>query len=166
MVHKKFLLVSVERYESYVDLVSFMILFVICVAYLWFVLVAGPRHMEKREPYNVKHLLRIYNVSQVIVCSIYVTRTYQLGFTLQYLFKCERFGFLDDPEMSEIKLGGWLFLMLRTFEFVETVFFVLRKKQTQASFLHIFHHIGSVLMTWLFIVCHAGEKSRTTIKRS
>lgn len=157
MVHKRFFVFSVERYENNVDLVSFLILFFICGIYLWFVLVAGPKHMEKREPYNVKHWLRIYNVSQVIVCIIYVTRIYQLGFTSKYLFKCERFEFLGETEMTEIKLGGWLFLMLRTFEFVETVFFVLRKKQKQASFLHIFHHIGSVLMTWLFIVCHAGK---------
>lgn len=157
MVHRRFLFVSVEQYEDWVNLISFLILLTICGLYLWFVLVIGPKLMEKREPFNVKHLLRIYNVSQVIVCCIYVTRTYQLGFTFKYLFKCERFEFLGAAEMAEIKLGGWLFLMLRTFEFVETIFFVLRKKQKQASFLHIFHHIGSVFMTWLFIVCHAGE---------
>ena len=160
MVHKKFLLVLVESNEAYVNLVSFLILLMICGVYLWFVLVAGPRFMEKREPYNVKHLMRIYNVLQVIICTIYVTRSYQLGFTFDYIFKCERFEFLSELQMTEIKLGGWLFLMLRTGEFLETIFFVLRKKEKQASFLHIFHHIGSVFMTWLFIVSHAGEKKR------
>lgn len=147
-----------EVYENYVGLVSFFILLIIFALYLWFVLIAGPRFMEKREAFNVKVLLRLYNMYQVIVCTIYVTRTYQLGFTFQYLFKCERFGFLNGAEMLEIQIGAWLFLSLRIFEFMETIFFVLRKKQNQASFLHIFHHIGSVLMTWLFIVSHAGEK--------
>lgn len=141
----------------HIDLISFLFICMTCGAYLWFVIIAGPKLMEKREPYNVKPLLRVYNISQVVVCTIIVTRTYQLGFTFEYVFKCERFEFLGDLEKSEIKLGGWLFLMLRTLEFVETVFFVLRKKEKQASFLHIFHHIGSVLMTWLFLVCHAGE---------
>lgn len=28
------------------------------------------------------------------------------------------------------------------------VFFVLRKKQNQVSFLHVYHHTGMVLLTW------------------
>lgn len=113
--------------------------------------------MKNREPFNVVDLIRLYNVVQVIACSIYVVRAHQLGFTINYLFKCEKFEFFSDLVKLEIKIGYWLFLALRSFEFMETVFFVLRKKHNQASFLHIFHHIGSVLMTWLFIVSDAGK---------
>lgn len=150
---------AVEKYEPYVNVISFVILLFIFAGYLWFVLFAGPKLMRKREPLNVTNLIRLYNVFQVIVCSIFVTRIYQLGFTFQFLFKCEKFEFLSRDELVEVKLGSWLFLSLRVFEFVETIFFVVRKKQNQASFLHIFHHVGSVMMTWLFIVSHAGEKS-------
>lgn len=143
---------------------SFFVLLIIFAVYLWFVLVAGPEFMAKRQPFNVTPLVRLYNVFQVIVCTIYVTRSYQLGFTFHYLFKCERFEFLDVQDRLEIKIGSWLFLSLRVFEFMETIFFVLRKKQKQASFLHIFHHIGSVMMTWLFIVWKAGELNEVLIK--
>lgn len=135
---------------------SLVVLLLISAIYLWFVLDFGPKFMSKRDPINVTSLLRAYNIFQVIVCTIYVTRAYQLGFTYNYLFKCERFEFLGAAANAEIQLGGWLFLSLRVFEFVETVFFVLRKKQNQASFLHIFHHIGSVFMTWLFLASRAG----------
>lgn len=84
-------------------------------------------------------------------------QAYQIGFTYNYLFKCERFEFLSAAAKQEVQLGCWLFLSLRLFEYVETIFFVLRKKQRQASFLHIFHHIGSVLMTWLFLASRAGK---------
>jgi hypothetical protein len=113
--------------------------------------------MMKREPYDVTDLVRIYNVFQVIVCTIYVISAYRIGFTLNFIFKCERFNFLNDDVKLAVQIGAWLFLGLRVFEFMETVFFVLRKKQNQASFLHIFHHIGSVMMTWLFIVSNAGK---------
>lgn len=129
----------------------------VCGLYLWFVLVAGPAWMKTRDPYDVIDLIRLYNIFQVIACSIYVSRAYQLGFTFKYLWKCERFEWFSDLVKLEVKIGYWLFLILRCIEFMETVFFVLRKKGKQASFLHIFHHIGSVLMTWLFIVSGAGE---------
>jgi hypothetical protein len=147
----------VALYERYFHVVSLLVLLLIFGAYLWFVLAAGPKFMSKREPYNVTDLVRIYNIFQVIVCTTYVVQAYRLGFTFKYIFKCERFEFLSDDVMLEVQIGAWLFLNLRVFEFVETIFFVLRKKQNQASFLHIFHHIGSVLMTWLFIVSRAGE---------
>lgn len=159
MIISRFVFFSpiVELYNKYIHVISLLILLIIFGAYLWFVLVAGPKFMKNREAYNVTPLLRVYNISQVISCSIYVVRAYMLGFTFQYIFKCQRFEFLSDDARLEILIGCWLFLNLRVFEFVETIFFVLRKKQNQASFLHIFHHIGSVMMTWLFIVSKAGK---------
>lgn len=113
--------------------------------------------MKTRGPYNVTDLIRLYNIFQVIACTIYVTRAHSVGFSFQFLWKCEKFDWVSDLGRIEVKIGYWLFLLLRIFEFTETIFFVLRKKQKQASFLHIFHHIGSVLMTWLFIVSDAGK---------
>lgn len=148
-----------EMHESFVNLGSFVALLFIFAVYLWLVLFAGPKYMRKREPCKVANIIRLYNVFQVVTCTIFVVRIYMLGFTLSYLFKCERFDFLNREQRLDIWIGSWLFLALRIFEFWETIFFVLRKKQNQASFLHIFHHIGSVMMTWLFIVSRAGEKS-------
>jgi elongation of very long chain fatty acids protein 7 len=123
------------------------------------VLAVGPKFMEKREPFNVTLLIRLYNIFQVICCTLYVIGGYQLGFTFENFLRCESFSFLSDSDKQVIKIGSWLFLLLRVFEFSETFLFVLRKKQSQASFLHIFHHIGSVLMTWLFLASGAGELS-------
>lgn len=149
--------ISVEAHEKTINVVSFFVLQAIFAAYLWFVLVAGPKFMEKRKPYNVTVMVRIYNVYQVISCVNCVVWCHLLGFTFDRLFKCERFDYFNDSEKLLIKVGVWLFLSLRTSELVETIFFVLRKKQNQASFLHIFHHIGSVFFTWLFIASGAGK---------
>jgi hypothetical protein len=136
--------------------ISLILLFIFGV-YVWFVVRIGPQFMKARDPYNVIDLVRLYNVFQVIVCCTYVFRAYQVGFTFEFLWKCEKFEWLSDLAKIEATIGFWLFLLLRIFEFSETIFFVLRKKQNQASFLHIFHHIGSVLMTWLFLVAEAGK---------
>lgn len=51
----------------------------------------------------------------------------------------------------------WYGIMLRLVEFVETVFFVLRKKQNQVTFLHIYHHISTILIFWVFLKYSGSE---------
>lgn len=143
--------------EVYIHVGSFVGLLVTFAVYLWLVFMAGPKFMKPREAYNLKNIIRFYNVFQVVVCSLYVIKGIEFGFSFKYLWKCERFESFDDDKKLTLRVSFWLFLGLRILEFIETIFFVLRKKYNQASFLHVFHHIGSVLMTWLFIVSHAGE---------
>lgn len=114
--------------------------------------------MKDRNPYNVTNVIRYYNVFQVIACSIFVYRTYQMGFDFRFLWRCESFDFLTDDERLELKIGTWCFLLLRMFEFVETIFFILRKKDNQASFLHVYHHITVVLLMWVYITFDTGKK--------
>lgn len=144
-------------YQIYFHLVVSLILLFISGVYMIFVVRIGPKFMRNRDAFNIIDIVRLYNIFQVIVCSIYVTRAYFIGFTFGHLWSCEKFEWFNNAVRIEIKIGYWLFLLLRIFEFSETIFFVLRKKQKQASFLHIFHHIGSVAMTWLFIVSDAGD---------
>ncbi|XP_017766135.1 PREDICTED: elongation of very long chain fatty acids protein 4-like isoform X2 [Eufriesea mexicana] len=42
-------------------------------------------------------------------------------------------------------------MYLKAFDYIETVLFVLRKKQRQISFLHLYHHITTVHFSWLMI---------------
>lgn len=40
------------------------------------------------------------------------------------------------------------YFLLKVADLLDTVFFVLRKKQNQISFLHLYHHTGMVVLTW------------------
>lgn len=154
-------------FEQYFHLVSAAFLLALFALYLWFVLVFGPTFMKDREAFDVLGLIRLYNAFQVFACLFFVIRAHQVGFYWQFLWVCEKFENFSGLVRLEVKIGYWLFLALRCVEFVETVFFVVRKKHEQASFLHIFHHIGSVLMTWLFIVLNVGEhRSHKPVLRS
>ena len=48
-------------------------------------------------------------------------------------------------------------ILLRVIEFIETIFFVLRKKHNQVTFLHIYHHISTIVIFWVFLK-YSGSK--------
>lgn len=45
--------------------------------------------------------------------------------------------------------------MLKLIDLVETVVFVLRKKQEQISFLHVYHHVSTILLMWFMTKYYA-----------
>lgn len=50
--------------------------------------------------------------------------------------------------------------MLKVFELSDTFIFVLRKKYNQASFLHIYHHASTVLLSWIACKFVPGKSLR------
>lgn len=54
-------------------------------------------------------------------------------------------------------------ILLRVIEFIETIFFVLRKKHNQVTFLHIYHHISTIVIFWVFLKYSGGEFSTLRI---
>lgn len=52
----------------------------------------------------------------------------------------------------------WFYgIMLRIIEFIETIIFVLRKKQNQVTFLHVYHHISTIIIFWVFLKYSGSE---------
>src|SRR5690349_17539336 len=114
-------------------------LFLIFAAYLFFVLHFGPRWMQNKKPFRLNKLIRAYNIFQVIACTYFVEWTIARGTNFRSTWKCIENK--DDQELVyDLNLHTWYFMMLRLIEFIETIIFVLRKKQNQISALHIYHH--------------------------
>lgn len=44
--------------------------------------------------------------------------------------------------------GCHTYFLLKLLDLLDTVFFVLRKKDKQVTFLHLYHHTGMVVLTW------------------
>lgn len=50
--------------------------------------------------------------------------------------------------LFQLIFGTWLYFAAKISELFDTVFFVLRKKNNQITFLHLYHHSVMVVGTW------------------
>lgn len=135
-------------------------LMTISAIYLLMVRKFGPSFMQNRPAYELKTLTRIYNLIQIILCFYNVFFSFNWGFTFTYLWKCGVTPNATDqvtPEMIKFFNFYWWFMIVRMSEFLETIFFVLRKKQNQVSILHVYHHIAVVMLLWLFLKYDSGK---------
>ncbi|XP_070153889.1 very long chain fatty acid elongase 7-like [Polyergus mexicanus] len=121
----------------------------IIIGYLYFVLSWGPRYMKHRKPYQLKNILIIYNFLQIII-SIWLFWEGLTGAWLNgsYNWRCEPVDFSYSPHALRIARGVYMYFLAKLTELLDTVFFVLRKKEKQITFLHMYHHTVMPMISW------------------
>ncbi|XP_064472830.1 very long chain fatty acid elongase 7-like [Ornithodoros turicata] len=127
------------------------LLLTLLVSYVYFVKVSGPRFMTNRKPMeHLKPLIIVYNAAMVFAnvhfCYTFLRLTY---FGRRYSFFCQGIDYAakDRTTMDLLELCWWYF-WVRVADFLDTVFFVLRKKDAHISFLHVAHHCLVVFSGW------------------
>ncbi|EDQ87885.1 uncharacterized protein MONBRDRAFT_37774 [Monosiga brevicollis MX1] len=119
--------------------------------------------MRNQKPMDLKGLMRVYNLVQVAVCGY---MTYGL---VQELFKADMinvFGLFSLPNVFGLNLAfdrrAEYFVLIhylsKFLDFFDTLFIVLRKKDAQFSFLHVYHHatIGPIWGLLLYLGYGSG----------
>lgn len=120
----------------------------ILFSYLYFVLKCGPEFMKNRKPYNLKTFVRFYNIFQVITNTYLVYSLLNIGWFTEISVFCELPDYSYAPGPLKLARTMWLGTMLKVFDLIETGVFVLRKKNRQVSFLHVYHHVSTILLAW------------------
>ncbi|XP_054276683.1 uncharacterized protein LOC128995690 [Macrosteles quadrilineatus] len=118
------------------------------VAYNMFVQCWGPRLMANRKPFNLDKILLVYNVFQVVASTYMFIGGFILGWGRDYNYFCEPVDKEITPHTRSIAFIVYLYYLLKVTDLLDTVFFVLRKKYSQVTFLHIYHHTGMVALSW------------------
>ncbi|KAL0892507.1 hypothetical protein ABMA27_015610 [Loxostege sticticalis] len=119
----------------------------ILLSYLVIVLNVGPKLMKSRAPMNLNAVLVFYNAIQVIASLFLLNTGYQI---LKPYGLLHRTCLLNNEKvMMGVTTGIYYYLAAKLSELLDTVFFVLRKKQNQVTFLHVYHHFCMVLNTWI-----------------
>jgi elongation of very long chain fatty acids protein 4 len=119
---------------------------VITFLYLFVVVFLGQKFFAKRQPLNVEGYMLVYNFYQTVF-NIWAV----VGF-LQEIYR-RRLPFAGTwykPGRDEARLGFLIYCHYQNkfIELLDTVFMVVRKKNDQVSFLHVWHH---TIMSWSWL---------------
>ena len=104
-------------------------------------LVLGPRVMVKRKPLVLREVLIVYNFVNVFL-SLYIFVTLGVhGLFGKYSLKCQPVDYTGSVDGLGALWGGYVYFLVKIFDLLDTVFFILRKKNDQVTFLHVVHHM-------------------------
>lgn len=131
----------------------------IAILYLTFVWL-GPKFMANREPFRFQYFMIFYNFSCVLLgCHIVKECLYCAYYKRQYNLFCQEVVYTDDEYELRVAKALWWFYFSKWYEMLDTVIFILRKKNQQVSFLHVYHHTSMFLLWWIGIKWVAGGLS-------
>lgn len=129
---------------------------IIVAMYLYLVLVLGPRLMANRKPLQLNAVLVVYNAIQVIFSVFMLWEHLMSGWLQEYSYKCQPVDYSHSPTALRMANLCWWYYLSKFTEFMDTIFFVLRKKDNQVTILHLYHHTVTPLETWVCVKFIAG----------
>ncbi|XP_068717450.1 very long chain fatty acid elongase 4-like isoform X2 [Montipora capricornis] len=121
------------------------------VAMYLFIVKVGPKIMEKREAYNLRELLIVYNFALVVLSA---WMSYEFVASIldipNFNFFCQAVPQVrDDQRLNRLARVCYVYWLSKFVEYLDTFFFILRKKNNQVTFLHVYHHTSMCILWWL-----------------
>lgn len=131
----------------------------ICLFYVYFSKVAGPNWMENRKPFNLRNVLIIYNFIQTIFSAWICYEYLMSGWWGSYSFRCQPVDYSYSPSALRMANICWWYYFSKFTEFMDTLFFILRKKSSHVSTLHVIHHGCMPFSVWMGVKFAPGGHS-------
>lgn len=120
---------------------------VIMVLYLM-VIKLGPSWMKHKNAYELRTAMVIYNFS-IVFWTVYMLYEFLAsGWLTGYSLGCQPVDYSNSESALRMLKISYVFFISKLVELSDTVFFILRKKQNQVSFLHVFHHCAMPICWW------------------
>ncbi|EFA09796.1 very long chain fatty acid elongase AAEL008004 [Tribolium castaneum] len=121
----------------------------ICLFYAYFSTVLGPRIMENRKPFNLRKTLIFYNLFQTLFSAWIFYEYLMSGWWGSYSFRCQPVDYSNSPMALRMARTCWWYYFSKFTEFFDTLFFILRKKNSHVSTLHVIHHGCMPFSVWM-----------------
>lgn len=135
----------------------------ICLAYLFSVKVMGPKLMANRPPLDLRAALVTYNALQILFNGWMFFRICCVTWLNGYNLICQPVDYSDNEDALQAISMGYFYsmsILSKLVDFLDTLFFVLRKKDDHLTFLHIYHHMCIMLLTvWIGFRFISGSQS-------
>ena len=118
--------------------------------YLWFVKYYGPKWMKNREPFDLRKVMIFHNTFLVLLNGIgFLIAMAGTNFGKITLY-CKQFNPDSTDTTDQILLYlGYTYYISKFIDFLDTIYFVLRKKDSHVTGLHVFHH--TMMPFWCYI---------------
>ncbi|XP_054552483.1 elongation of very long chain fatty acids protein 7-like isoform X3 [Talpa occidentalis] len=117
-------------------------------AFYLLLVVAGPAIMSHREPLRLAGPLAAYNLGLVLLSGYIFYEFMVTSLLAKYSYFCQPVDY-SQSELGIRQMASvcWWCFFSKAIELLDTVFFILRKKREQITFLHVYHH-GTMLFNW------------------
>ncbi|CAI6347911.1 unnamed protein product [Macrosiphum euphorbiae] len=122
--------------------------FTITLCYLLIVWLT-PRFMKNHTAYSLKNILIMYNIMMIIANVFIIIELILMTTKLNYSWMCQPITYVNAEAELRIATAVWLYYIIKFFELLDTIFLMLRKKDNQLSFLHVYHHSTMFIFSWL-----------------
>ncbi|XP_046733761.1 elongation of very long chain fatty acids protein 7-like [Diprion similis] len=129
---------------------------IITMAYLYICTSAGKRYMKDKQPYDLRNILIGYNFIQVLISIYLFKEALMAGWLYDFSYKCQPTDYSESSTAMRISRAYHVYFLSKLSELLDTVFFVLRKKERQISFLHLYHHTLMLWTTWIGVRYFSG----------
>lgn len=132
---------------------------IICLSYIYIVKYVGPRFMKDREPFELRRILFIYNITMVLFSFYLFAELGLVGWLRDYSLRCQPVDYSNSPIALRMARACYWYYISKFVELSDTLFFVLRKKFGQVSTLHVIHHGVMPMSVWFGVRFTPGGHS-------
>ncbi|XP_026729945.1 elongation of very long chain fatty acids protein AAEL008004-like [Trichoplusia ni] len=122
---------------------------IILPTYLYFVKRLGPRIMQNLQPFELKTPIMLYNIFQICISFYIFVLGLAAGWLNHYDITCQPVDYTENIYSRRMLNGFWWYTTVKLIDLMDTIFFVLRKKDRQISFLHVFHHFMMPIASYI-----------------
>ncbi|KAG5313955.1 ELOV4 protein, partial [Acromyrmex insinuator] len=116
-----------------------------------FIVWVGPKIMKKRKAFKLTWALVPYNLAMASLNAYIAIQLFVASTRLRYSYVCQPIRHITRPDELQIADAVWWYYFSKLLEFCDTIFFILRKKDNQLSFLHVYHHSTMFSLWWIGI---------------
>ncbi|PFX31993.1 Elongation of very long chain fatty acids protein 4 [Stylophora pistillata] len=129
----------------------------------WLLVWLLPKIMRSREAFQLTSCLVIYNAALTLLNIYIAVELLVASMDAGYSYSCQELSMSYEPKEMRIASVLWWFYFSKIVELFDTMFFLLRKKNTQVSFLHVYHHTTMVCLWWIGIKWVAGGQCKLPV---
>ncbi|KAK7099618.1 very long chain fatty acid elongase 4-like [Littorina saxatilis] len=108
----------------------------------------GPSYMANRQPVRATGLMVSYNFFMVGLSLYMFFEFFACGYNGRFDFLCQPCDYSRTPQGYREASVAWWYFFSKIIEFLDTIFAIIRKKNGQLTFLHVYHHSTMALICW------------------